>query len=456
MQAVKQSLKRFLEGRVYIALVMLLIFLGNTLSLDVPCALLLALMAISGFLLCDDLRFLIPPLCGFICIIPISHTPYIPTESDFYTTGALPYIIAVGSALLIVSLVFFIWRKRRDITPPAFRSSLLGGFILFAVALVLNGLFEPENKLRGLLYGLLLALSLFGVYLLFSLFHPRTEQNAEHFLLSMAALGVTVTAELLVLYATRVRFEGFVPIKNDIMIGWGTWTQIGALLTVSLPCALSFARKKKSWLLSMAGGAFIFLGIFLTASRGAWLYGGVLLLLSLLYLCFVGEAKKRTRVLCLVLLGAGLLVGVLLFDRLLSYLLAFMQVGFSDNGRFENWGKAWVAFLRAPIFGTGFLNAGLSLGGFPEIMPYLYHNTLLQMLASSGIYGFVFYLFHRVETLRLAWRQRKSPVCVFLLLSAAALVLVSLTDEHIFHIYPAFWYAIALSLAEGKYEKETP
>ncbi len=452
MQAIKQGLKSFLESKPYIFTVMLLIFLGNALSLDVPCAILLAVMAVSGFLLCDDLRFLIPPLCGFICIIPVSHTPYIPTESDFYTTGALPYIIAIGSVLLIASLVFFIWRRRKEARLPSLRSSLLCGFILFALALIANGLFEPENKLRGLGYGFVLALSFLGIYLLFSLFHPRTRENAEHFLLSIAALGIAVTAELLVLYATRVSFDGFIPVKNTIMIGWGTWTQIGALLTVSLPCALSFARKRKSWLVAMASGALIFLGIFLTASRGAWLYGALLLLLSLLYLCFVGETKRRTRILCLVLLGVGLLFGVLFFDKLLSYLLAFMQVGFSDNGRFAIWQSAWEAFLAAPLFGIGFLNAGLVLGGFPEIMPYLYHNTILQMLGSCGVYGLIFYLFHRAQTLRLAWKRRRSPISVFLLLSAAALLLVSLTDEHLFHIYPAFAYTIALCLAEGEYE----
>ena len=75
------------------------------------------------------------------------------------------------------------------------------------------------------------------------------------------------------------------------------------------------------------------------------------------------------------------------------------------------------------------------------------------MLASSGAVGLLLYLLHRLDTIRLAVAKRASPLCVFLLLCALGLVLVSLTDEHIFHIYPAFWYTLALYLAEGDYGK---
>ncbi len=451
MEKFRSGIKAFLNSKLYIWAVMLLIFLGNTLSLDVPCAILLAILAVCGFLFSDDLRFLVPSLCGFVCIIPISHTPYLPTESDFYTTGALPFILAFGLLFLGGSAFVFVRRKIREIRFP--RTSFFFGLCAFGAALILNGFFQSENRWKNFGYGAGIAASFLAIYLLFALFHPRTRENAEHCLLSLAALGVTVTAELLVLYFTHVSFEGFVPVKNTIMIGWGTWTQIGALLTVTLPCALYFARFKKRWLLSLLCGGFIFVGIFLTISRGAWLYGGIVLLICLCHLCFSGENKKKTRILCLVLIGIGLFGSVLLFDKLSAALSAFMQVGFSDNGRFRIWGQALSAFKDAPLFGVGFFNSGLHIGGFPPITPYLYHNTVLQMLGACGIYGLIFYLIHRIETIRLAARKRHSPVCVFLLLSAAALVLVSLTDEHLFHIYPAFWYVIALHLAEGEYEE---
>ncbi len=450
MKTFQNAIKAFLGGKMYVLTVMLLIFSANTLTLDVPCAILLAVLAVLGFLFCDDLRFLIPPLCGFIAIIPISHTPYLPTESDFYTTGAIPVIIAIGSVFLAASIVIFVLRKKEKLRLP--RSFIFGGLCAFALALMLNGLFYPQNGWKNFGYGIGMAAVFVAIYLLFALFHPRTKENAEHFLFTLAALGITVTAELLVLYFTHVSFDGFIPIKNTIMIGWGTWTQIGALLTVTLPCALYFALKPKRWLFSMLSGGAIFLGIILTISRGAWLYGGTILLIALIYLCFKGENKKKTRILCFVLLGLVLLCSLLLLDKLLTALSAFMQVGFSDNGRFEIWKSAIAAFKAAPLFGVGFFNSGIVLGGFPPIMPYLYHNTLLQMLGSCGIYGFIFYLLHRVGTVRLAIQKRRSPICLFLLLSAAALVLVSLTDEHLFHVYPAFWYVIALHLAEGDYE----
>ena len=57
--------------------------------------------------------------------------------------------------------------------------------------------------------------------------------------------GLLVAAELLVLYLTDVRFDGLVPVKETVLIGWGTWTHIGAFSVICLPASLYFARKSK-------------------------------------------------------------------------------------------------------------------------------------------------------------------------------------------------------------------
>jgi hypothetical protein len=78
------------------------------------------------------------------------------------------------------------------------------------------------------------------------------------------------------------------------------------------------------------------------------------------------------------------------------------------------------------------------------------------MLGSAGAVGLALYAYHRFETVRLLWKKRKSTLSLYLMLTPIALVLFSLTDEHIFHIYPSFFYAIALSFAEGIYPEEEP
>lgn len=447
------GVRRFLGSRWYAALTAICFFLAHTLALELPFAIFLAGCTLLGCFFAEDLRFLTPILTGCVCIISVAHTPYLPTKSDYYTTGALPLIIAVGASLLLLGFTVFLLRRRRAAAPLS-TLRLKWGFLGFFAAMLLSGLFQ-ENAVKNLIYGLGVGASFLAVYLLYGLFHPKTRENAHHFLFCLLCVGLLVAAELLVLYVRAVRFENGMPVKDSVMIGWGTWTHIGVMLAMCLPAPLALARDSgRAYPLYLLSGGVITLALLLSASRAAWLYGAVVLCVCLLLLCLGGKRRKASRVVVGVLvLGAAVAVG-LLFPKIVAFLSSFVQFGAGDNGRFEIWGAALRAFRAAPVFGRGFFNTDIVLEGFPPIMPYLYHNTPLQMLGSAGAVGFLLYLFHRFETLRLAWQRRKSALSLFLLLIPATLVLFSLTDEHLFHIYPAFFYAIALSLAEGRYADE--
>ena len=40
-----------------------------------------------------------------------------------------------------------------------------------------------------------------------------------------------------------MEFDGWIPKKSSILIGWGTWTHIGAMLAMCLPAPFYFARE---------------------------------------------------------------------------------------------------------------------------------------------------------------------------------------------------------------------
>ena len=447
------AVRRFLGSRAYVVLAAASFFLAHAFALELPFAIFLAACTLLGFFFAEDLRFLVPILTGCVCIISVAHTPYLPTGSDYFVTGALPAAIAVGATLLGVGLLVFILRMRRWAAP--FSSlRLRWGFLGFFAAMLLSGLFQ-ENALKNLFYGAGVGASFLAVYLLFGFFHPKTKENAGHFLFCLLAVGLLVAAELLLLYFRSVVFENGMPLKGSIVIGWGTWTHIGAMLAMCLPAPFALARDaRRTYPLYLLAGGVMTVALLMSASRAAWLYGGVILVASLLLLCLGGKNRKASRILVCVLFALALVAVVLLFSKIVAFLSTFVQFGVGDNGRFEIWGAALRAFRAAPVFGRGFFNTDIVLEGFPPIMPYLYHNTPLQMLGSAGAIGLLLYLFHRFETVRLLWQRRRSALSLFLLLTPIALVLVSLTDEHIFHIYPAFIYAVSLSLAEGRYADE--
>ena len=441
--------RRFFDSRGYIALVTLCLFLGHATASEVPVAIALTALTLLGFLVAESLRFLLPVLLGGVCIVSVAHTPYLPSESDYFRTGARPAIILIGSVLLFLGLLIFVLRRRHAAAPIA-SLSLRWGFLSFFAALLFSGLGQ-ENALRNLAFGAGIGASFLGVYLLFGLFHPKTRENAEHFMFVLLCVGVLVVGELFLLYLRSVRFSGGLPVKGSILIGWGTWTHIGAVLTMCLPAPFYLARDAgRTYPLYLLAGGGITAALLFSASRAAWLYGGVILSLSLLLLCLGGKNRKRSRLLVGLLLSGCILVFFLLLPRIVVFLRDFVGFGDGDNGRFALWQAAIDAFRTAPFFGKGFFNSGITLP-FPQILPYLYHNTVLQMLGSAGVVGLFLYLLHRAETVRLFWRRRHHALSLFLLLVPLALVLMSLTDEHIFHIYPAFFYSIALSLSEGRY-----
>ncbi len=447
------AVRRVLDSRYYLLFATLCIFVGHTLALEIPVALLVAIPTLLGFLFAENLRFLLPILLGGVCVISVAHTPYIPTESDYFSTVGIPYIVALIT-LASFGIFIFILRRRRAAAPLS-SLKLKWGFLGFFAAMTLSGLLQ-ENAMKNLGYGVGVGASFLAVYLLFGFFHPRTKENAEHFLFALLCVGLLVSLELLVLYFRSVAFEGGIPIKGSVLIGWGTWTHIGVMLGMCLPTPFYFARTAgRAYPLYLLAGGVMTVALLFSASRASWLYGGLILILSLLLLCLGGKHRKVFRIGICVLFACFVLAFLLLLPKIAAFLSAFVQFGAGDNGRFAIWGAAIRAFLAAPVFGRGFFNTDIVLEGFPAIMPYLYHNTPLQMLGSAGAVGLLLYAWHRFESLRLLWQRRRSTLSLFLLLVPMALVLFSLTDEHMFHIYPAFFYAAALSLAEGRYE-ETP
>ena len=446
------GVRRLLGSRFYLFFVTLCIFIAHTLAAEIPIALFLMVPTLLGFLFAEDLRFLLPLLLGGVCIMSVAHSPYLPNESDYIFTVGMPYIWAIAG-LFVIGLFIFMVRRRRAAAPFA-SLRLKWGHLAFFAAMVLSGLFQ-ENAIKNLTYGIGVGASFLAVYLLFGLFHPKTKENAHHFLFTLLLVGLLVSAELLVLYFRTVTFENGLPVKSSVLIGWGTWTHIGALLGMCLPAPFYLARvSERGYTLYLLSGAVMTVALLFSASRASWLYGGVILILSILLLCLGGKHRRTSRTILLVAVLCGVIAVLLLLPKILAFLSAFVQFGAGDNGRFAIWGAALRAFREAPLFGRGFFNTDIVLDGFPPIMPYLYHNTPLQMLGSAGAFGLLLYLFHRVETVLLFLKRRRSTLSLFLLLVPAALILFSITDEHIFHVYPAFFYTIALSLAEGGYEEE--
>ena len=129
-------------------------------------------------------------------------------------------------------------------------------------------------------------------------------------------------------------------------------------------------------------------------------------------------------------------------------------MGWSDSGRFKLWSNTLAIFAEYPIFGGGFFSIPFTSYVHPEgayrFMPGFAHNTIVELLGAGGLFLLLTYLVYRGATIwrlvrRITWQR------IFLGLVILSLLGTSLLDNHLFNIYPAFFYAAALVLGEQDY-----
>ena len=105
-------------------------------------------------------------------------------------------------------------------------------------------------------------------------------------------------------------------------------------------------------------------------------------------------------------------------------------------------------FIGCSFFSPGYTPWGWSIvEGFSDFFPPRWHNTIVQLLASTGIVGTGAYVFHRAQTVRM-FLTDISKERAFIGCSVVALLICSLFDCHMFNIGPVLFYAMALAFAE--------
>ena len=135
--------------------------------------------------------------------------------------------------------------------------------------------------------------------------------------------------------------------------------------------------------------------------------------------------------------------------------------GLNSNGRDEIYKHAVETFYSYPLLGGGFYGINSTLHpsevGWNAFFPRMWHNNILQVLATGGLVCFIAYLVHRIQTIKLC---KKKPTIenAFIALSLLALLLMSLLDCYFFQLGPMLFYSSALAFIEHRkpHVKEEP
>jgi O-antigen ligase len=183
---------------------------------------------------------------------------------------------------------------------------------------------------------------------------------------------------------------------------------------VCLPLAMALLlwqnSKTKGWLFwgSVAAYCLVSISLITTFTRGAWLAMGV----AHLTVAFIVARRLAG-----VLLGAGgaaLAVMFLTVSTFRARVLTFFDPNYSSNSeRWFLWKANFEMFKDYPILGIGYQENETRAGeyvarlGKPDAFTGHAHSNYIQMLAGTGITGFVTYLFLISFMLWLTWRLWK-------------------------------------------------
>ncbi len=439
------KLRWFFNSKFYPPILIFFVLISHTFSIEELGIAIVLSSASLGLFVCDDLKFLITPLITFILMFSEKSV----ATGKYYDT---PYVIAIicGASVFVSFLVahFIIYRKNVSIK-QFLSSKLASGLIILSVAILLNGFLNfDEYKWGNFAYAVALAFSILGIFFLFYINTNKNESLIKYVIYVLYLSSILVTLELFIAFTNQIQIIDGEIVKESVKIGWGMWNNIGGFLAFLLPVHFYYASTVKRFgPIFYLTGLISFVAIVLTLSRSSLLSAGLVIVLSAIVSCFKGVNKLANRIMTGIMALLGIIGIILLWDKISTILGDYLARGLDDNGRFEMYLHGLFNFIENPIFGGGFTSSYHTEHMFIHFMPYRYHNTIIQMMATCGLFGIMSYFYHRYQTIQLLISKKRLS-SVFIALCLVAFLSSSMLDNHFFNIYPGFIYAIMLMAIE--------
>lgn len=420
--------------------------------------------ALYVLIFCDDFTPLMPLF--LLCYVTAS-TKNNPGQSEgglFY--GSSGRFIVGLAVIAVIALITRITLDRDIGWKRLFskRRSLIGGMLSLGGAYLLSGIgskYYLEYAARNVFFAFIQLASVFLLYFVFSATVKWDRFDFDYFAWAGLVPGFVVLFELVWIYITRdVILDGSID-RSMIYAGWGIHNNIGAMIATSIPFAFYFACRKRRNSVYLILALILLVGVVFSCSRSSMVFAALVTLVSYIYTLKKTE-NKREFVLTSALLGALFIALLAVFaDKVIEIFKSVPSIAdvidgvvvFNDSGRLDMYREGVDTFLRNPVIGQGFYCHDYDLFDFSIVekfssfFPPRWHNTVIQLLASSGVVGLAAYSYHRYQTVRLFVRRR-TPGNAYIALYILTLLTMSLLDCHFFNVGPVLFYSMALAVAE--------
>ena len=451
-----EKINKFYTGWIYPLVVTFFITIAAICAAELFLAGVVVLLFMGACIFSNTAKPLIITVVSFVLQISRQYSPS-PSVSDmhdyYFSSWRFPVFVVYITAI-VISLAFFFVKngcyKRMSIK----RDILLLPTILLCTAFLLSGVFYTDF-IVGIPFSLIQIGTFSLVYFIFAYGFAEEESVGElsgyfSYVSVVVSGGILVQLAHLYLTSDNIFVDGGIN-KVGVMLGWGSWALIGLTLAMLIPVIFIGAMRGGRYsAVYFIAATLAFFGAIFSMSRAAQLVGALAYLACLV----IGAFKADSKLIYRISLGIALIctaVGVvMLWDKLPTMLVEF----FDDNGRAEHAKIAIDNFKLAPVFGVGFLN-------FESVtqIPYMYapmgpwpamaHNTVLELLSATGIFGLCAYLLYRCASILPVFKKPtldKSLIFISVLVVLSA----SMLDNFVFDVYPMFYSLIALAIIHKK------
>jgi len=454
-----EALDKFYASPFYILVVAIIAVLSNFFGLEKEALIIyMIICALIPFIFTNNLNTLIAPFFfGYITVSKINNFSD-EGKSLLSIPGIVPLFIVCGIILVLIILtriILNVFVEKRKYSFPKFLISIF----IFAVASTLGGVNTEYYAKNTMIFGLMVGLFMLIPYIcLFFIvdFSKIKDNNFAHILLLFAIALIAEEA-----YQIIPNIDALTSISAGKVIcrtGWGICNNIGGELVLTLGGSAYLALKHKGGFFYLTTLLLTYVATIFTFSRSAIIFGALVLLASLVLIFAMGTKKRRIEAAITLVIFLAIAGGLYywkkdrlnhLFEDVLKSLIDG-NIDDISSGRMEIYEFGFNQFLENPVFGVGYFKLDIFQSQYltTGIVPSRYHNTFIQIVASTGLAGLLAYIYHRFETIRHLIKHY-SKEKLFIAIAISGLLLTSLLDCHLFNLGPTMQYSVLLLLLEA-------
>lgn len=281
---------------------------------------------------------------------------------------------------------------------------------------------------------------------------PKEISFAEYVAKIIFYFGCIVVIEIATYYV--VNWDYFLANPLSVVhLGWGVSNTVATVLLLSFPMGFYLYYKSKgpkAYLYIMMSITH-YLGIAATTSRGALIVGSVELVLLLISNIFVCKGRKRKEYLVLsaIVFICAIIIGVTQRDSIIKIYKIIFVDGLADSGRFRIYSEAIACFMQSPMFGAGLGYVGDWEYIIDQKGLYQFHNTIMQIIACTGIIGALGYLYYYWERIKMLF-DKWDAFNLFVFLSSFGFEGYSMLNTGTIQAFPFLTLIMVLTISVEK------